>query len=403
MLDILKVTLVFGVIILLLRRKINLGIAMIIASVVLSLLYSMSIPNILKLFLITSIESNTLTLISALLLIVILENIIRKNMLLQKMVTSLKGLLKDRRLVMAILPAFIGFLPSVGGAIFSAPMVEETSQGMSLTAEKKSFVNYWYRHIWEFIFPLYPGIILAAKLLQVSMRQLILVQYPFSLTAAIIGLPIAFRGIDNYLSETESKNRKQYLKDLALGVSPILSALILVFVVGLDISISLSIVVVSLMIIFRYSYKQVIEALRESISLKIIFLVLGIMIFKNTLIASGAVDALPQALMSLGIPRLLIFMILPLTIGVLTGSTQAFVGATFPMLLGIAGAGGLNLRLLAFAFVSGYAGVMLSPTHVCLILTLQHFKADFSKVYKMLLLPETAIVSLAAILYLLFS
>ena len=42
---------------------------------------------------------------------------------------------------------------------------------------------------------------------------------------------------------------------------------------------------------------------------------------------------------------------------------------------------------VTFAFASGFAGVMLSPTHLCLVLTLQYFKADMAGTYRLLYLP----------------
>ena len=59
----------------------------------------------------------------------------------------------------------IGLLPMIGGAMFSAPMVEEASQGLNVSRERKTFVNYWFRHSLETIFPLYPSLVLAAGLI----------------------------------------------------------------------------------------------------------------------------------------------------------------------------------------------------------------------------------------------
>ncbi|NLI91931.1 MAG: DUF401 family protein [Peptococcaceae bacterium] len=59
------------------------------------------------------------------------------------------------------MPAFLGFLPSLGGAIFSAPLVRESGQRYGLSAEKLTVINYWFRHIWEFSNPIVPAVLLA--------------------------------------------------------------------------------------------------------------------------------------------------------------------------------------------------------------------------------------------------
>ena len=62
------------------------------------------------------------------------------------------------------MPAFLGFLPSLGGALFSAPMVENASRRYDMTPEQKTAINYWFRHIWEFANPIMPGLLLLHKL-----------------------------------------------------------------------------------------------------------------------------------------------------------------------------------------------------------------------------------------------
>ncbi|MBV5323544.1 DUF401 family protein, partial [bacterium] len=96
--------------------------------------------------------------------IMMMEHQLRTTGMLKQMVVSLSNALPDRRMVMAALPAMIGMLPSPGGAVFSAPMVAEAAEGVVASPEQKALINYWYRHIWEYISPLYPGIILAAGL-----------------------------------------------------------------------------------------------------------------------------------------------------------------------------------------------------------------------------------------------
>jgi hypothetical protein len=49
-----------------------------------------------------------------------------------------------------------------------------------------------------------------------------------------------------------------------------------------------------------------------------------------------------------------------------------------------------------FAFVGGYMGHMLSPMHLCLVITNDYFKADVGKIYKILILP-LIIISLSAL------
>jgi len=50
------------------------------------------------------------------------------------------------------------------------------------------------------------------------------------------------------------------------------------------------------------------------------------------------------------------------------------------------------------AYVGGFTGVLLSPIHLCLIVTIQYFKANFKKIYRILLLPVAFVVLIAMVI-----
>ena len=397
--DFLKVLLVFAAIVVLTRRKVNLGGAMVAAAILLGLLFKLSPGQVATVALSTIVAPSTLNLAAALALVMFLEHIMRRHLITRRMVDSLKALVGDSRAVMAILPAAVGLLPSPGGALFSAPMVEEVSRGMPISPERKSFINYWYRHLWEFVFPLWPAILLAAEIFGVPVRDLIAAQFPFAIAAIVLGMPAAFGGMRNRPVGNANGDRRRRLLDLAIGMGPVAMVIVLALAVGLEVSVAIGIVVLALLLFYRYSPRRLAELARDAFAPELILLVVGVIFFKNMLVTCGAVESLSTFFTSLGIPRLLILFALPFTVGLLTGISQAFVGATFPVFLGLLGSGPLDLRLVAFAFASGCAGVMLSPAHLCLVLTVQYFKADLNRVYRMLIIPEAVIISIATALY----
>ena len=82
--------------------------------------------------------------------------------------------------------------------------------------------------------------------------------------------------------------------------------------------------------------------------------------------------------------------------GILTGVTIGFVGAAFPIITVMMG-GAPEPAVLTFAFASGFAGVMLSPTHLCFILTCRFLKADMAGVYRMLVIPVLLVLAVGFI------
>jgi len=123
--------------------------------------------------------------------------------------------------------------------------------------------------------------------------------------------------------------------------------------------------------------------------------------FKRILETSGALVSLTQVFRPEGVSAYFLLFTVPFLLGLLTGVNHAFVGISFPILLPIFGISQPDMVLVMFAYVSGFVGILLSPAHLCLILTLDYFQADLRSVYKILIWP-CLIVFIASFLVLLF-
>ncbi len=379
----------------LLRLRWNLGWVMLVGAALLAILTRAAPAALASTTYKSVIAPDSISLVVALALIMVLENVLRKTETLKKLVGSLQRLLGDNRAVMALMPVLIGILPSAGGARFSAPLVEESSSGCLMGADRKSFVNYWFRHVWEYISPLYPGFILTATMAGISMGALFRWQILFTLTVLPLGILYSFRGIGR-IRHPAGGTLARDLGLFALSFAPIGAVMVLVIGLGVNIALALAAVIIVLFVAHRYSPARIVSTLREGVSLKTIFMVVGVLVFRGVLEASGIVDKLPNTLEQAGVPIYLILFALPFAVGLVTGITVAFVGATFPLILPlIGGVGHPDMGMLAFAFASGFAGVMFSPVHLCLVLTRDYFKARLSNIYRTLAVPEILVVAVA--------
>ena len=109
-----------------------------------------------------------------------------------RLIDSLNTMIRDKRLVAMVSPAIIGFLPMPGGALLSAPLVEVSTAKMKLKPAFNAFLNFWFRHDWELIWPLYAGLLLFQTMSRIPMRRIILFQLPFSLLHIAMGLVVSF-------------------------------------------------------------------------------------------------------------------------------------------------------------------------------------------------------------------
>jgi hypothetical protein len=90
----------------------------------------------------------TLELVGIVLLVLYLGQYLQAANHSRRMVESLRRLVRDPRLILAIPSAVLGLLPMMAGAMMGAPIVEEAARRWNLSPAWKTFYNYWFRHIW---------------------------------------------------------------------------------------------------------------------------------------------------------------------------------------------------------------------------------------------------------------
>lgn len=392
MADLFKLLTVLAFVVLMLRRKQGIGVVLLIASALLALLYLMPPQRIASSIGNALTSPITIKLTLSLTLIRILELILRENKVLAEMTEASKSLFRYQKLVIVSMPMFIGMLPSLGGAYFSAPMVDESTRELKMSQEEKGFINFWFRHPWEYMLPLYPGILLASALSGIELRTLILSNLPYAATMIAAGFFLSMRKVKGDIAYT--KVSRQGL----LSFLPIWIILLLVIILKVELHLALLILVVVLFAFYKYGVSRILSAFKYGFALDVILLVLGVMIFKELMDGTGSVRNLGEFFLSRGIPIMPLLFILPFISGFLTGITVGSVGSTFPILMNMLH--GSPLGAVSFAFSSAFLGVLLSPVHVCLILTREYFNADIWKIYRKMIPACAAILAVAVIEYL---
>ncbi|HDK27488.1 MAG TPA: DUF401 family protein [Candidatus Atribacteria bacterium] len=400
MVEIIKLLIVIGFIILLIIKKWKLEYIILLASLLMGMLFNLSPLQIGKYFFLSLIDPTTLRLMGIIILVYILSGFLNKVGSLDNLVDSLRGIVKDYRFTLAFIPAFLGLIPMPAGAIFSAPMVKEIGNRAGLTSEEDAFVNYWFRHIWEFIWPLFSAMILFAGLLKVEIREVILVQFPLTITAILIGFVWEYKNLKRDIAVINKKDILINLKNLLYGIWPILLIIILVLGAKLDILISLVITVLSIYLLNANKLKitEIKEIIKKNIDWGVITLIVGIMFFQRMLQVSGGVEMIPAMFAKLKIPVFMVLFSIPFFIGVLTGLNFATLGISIPVLIPIIVQGEVNLYYAMLAFTGNFVGVMISPMHLCLVVTKNYFKANMGRIYKILIPPLIIIILVALML-----
>jgi integral membrane protein (TIGR00529 family) len=399
--DILLTAAALAVTVYLLRKQVNLGIVMALDSVFIALAARMPADTALLSAFNGAVSESTVKLILILFLIMMIENIMRSTGMIRTMTDSLKELVGSNRLAAGMLPAVIGLLPSPGGAHFSCPMVEEVTGGAS-DSGNKAFINYWFRHIWLDGFILYPGVILAAELLKVSVISMFLHLIPFMLASILLGCVYGLRKVGK---EKIARTRPavESLRTFIVSMLPVITVItvyiILLKLTPYSLEIAAGSMVVLLFAVKRYSFGDIVKTARDAFPVKLVLIILGVMVFKEVLLESGAITGLSELMNAYGIPAAILFILLPFAGGFTSGITVSYVSLTFPILIPL-GIGG-NLWYAAVAFTAGSIGGMTTPLHLCAVMTADYFKTPLTGLLKKIAAAEAPLMALAVVLLLL--
>ena len=215
----LVIALAMLLIIILLRRHIPIGPAILAGGLLIWALVAPQFHYLVSAFTTPLAMQRTYDLILALYFVMCLEIELRTSGALDGMIRALQRLFASEKFTLAIMPAFLGLLPSLGGARFSAPIVEAASRNTDLTKEHKAAINFWFRHIFEFSSPIIPGMIMACSIAGVAFSDFIAHLCWLTLLAFALGWLVLIRPLDmpaNSNVDVDPAERRQDIMNLVL-------------------------------------------------------------------------------------------------------------------------------------------------------------------------------------------
>ena len=382
-------------ILILLRLRLHPGFAIFIGSIILSLLV-LPLLSIPPLMLKSLTNYQTLRLLVIIASALTLSHLMEQKGLLAQLAATLESL--GPKLALHFIPAVIGLVPMPAGALVSATASGGIVKRMGLTPEQSTFINFWFRHIWEFSVPAYPAIIITSVLLSVPLSHVVATLSPVTALAIVSGAVLSY-WILKKLPKVKGKPTKNIAYSLLRASWPIL-ILVSSILLGLEAMIAFPLMLILLAVQQKTNWPELKKAFKYGLDLKILFLLYAVMLYKATIESSGAAQAVFSDMQAMGLPALVILVALPLLMGLATGFSIGFAGIALPLLVPyIASDSGIHGYALLLAYTSGMVGLLLSPLHLCLILSAEYFKANLVKVYKYILPPSIMMEAIAILIY----
>lgn len=414
-----QVAVVFVLVVVASARKIHLGIAAALGGLILAVWRGIQPLVAVRIALVEVVNPDTVLLVLLMACIMAFSTAMKRSGAMEKFSSSLSALAPSPRVAMALAPMLIGTLPVPGGAILSAPLVDAMDPERTRGAAVLSAANYWFRHNLELAWPLYPAFILTCSLSGLSAGRLMALNFyavPVLFTAGLLFILPPLHAIDAVPGKQAALGPR--LRSFAAGFAPLAVVLgtyvlldriwnILVpslalepktaALVGRFAPIYLGLAAGSLKVALSPTGR---DTFRNSIGLstvKLVAVIIGIRVFSELLGAAGIANAVAGELAAAGIPTIVAVAVLPLVAGLITGIGFGYVGLAFPIVLGLVPVGGTFPReaavVLAGAF--GYAGMMLSPLHVCMVVSSEHFGVGLTATMRRFAPPLAVFIAVA--------
>lgn len=368
-------------IVVLLRFKVLIGPAILSGGLLIWLFESRSFEKLWVAFTETLTKHRTWDLLLCLYFVMCLEVELRKSGSLHGMVVTLRNIFSSNKVTLAFMPAFLGLLPSLGGARFSAPIVQEASEGIAVDDEQKSAINLWFRHIFEFSNPLMPGVILACGIANVSIGDLIDQVGWVTILCFVLGwifLIVPLKITDPEKATNTQHDRAIDWKSLILAFGPIVTSFLLIVAFDVQAALAMGLVVVAFIPLYFWFKRpiSVKSVFTESLDKKLFFNVVCILYFIQLLTVIGTLDEIVNVFNNSALPQAVIIACLSFIFGVMTGMGQGYIAIVMPIVALMAPG---NIVLVGIAMVYGMAGQMVTPTHLCILVTVEYFKSRLWK------------------------
>lgn len=390
-----------GLFVVLLRLKLKIGLSMILAACVLELLLGVSPFRLWGEFIQEwrdkPLSQTTgylfVTLASMLTFVNILGLAMKETGVSGKLTEALLVLFKSRRGAMVGIPMLMGLLPTPGGIMLSAPMVRDLADSIGVTRSRSAAINFFFRHQWEMVWPLFPSIPLIQGMLGISAIALI----KHNIVISICGITggIIFLLLSGIPPKKGQRDKAKWLHSLHVFIQafwPIGLVAGLHAALNVNPAIGILISITLFMLVYRVPFGRCGHLCREGFEIDLILLILGALLFKLNLQAAGSIAAVVQFFADIHMPGMVLLFVLPMLVAALTGLTMPTVAITFPLLMPyIVTGAGVDIGLQTLAFSGLLCGLYLTPVHLCLSLSASYFEAPLGRIILLLIGPIACI------------
>ena len=334
--------------------------------------------NILQSLINVLTDPSILALILIMILIPILGGIMEESGLMMEMIQKMRI---SRKSSLMMIPALFGLLPVPGGALMSAPIVQQIDSEEDAT--KKVSINVWYRHMLIMVYPLSSSLILSSFLTDINLYVLVLGLIPGLIVMWLIGYITLVKNVSPFTEQGERDLKRAFHNLLPILIAPIFdfvgrtffnfSVPELFLLVGLVFSIWLA------LRFGKMNFSSVKTISKKMKIWRFPLIIFSMFIFLEVFVLSGA----PEEIAVLDLSVFLLILI-GFFLGFATGRIQLPISIVIPIYLAPITVLTMSLIDFIFIYTSISLGYLITPLHPCVAYSTEYFETEFMKVVKIL-------------------
>jgi len=321
---------------------------------------------------------SVLSLIIIMTLIPILGGIMEESGLMIEMIQKMRI---SRKSSLMMIPALFGLLPVPGGALMSAPIVQQIDP--EADANQKVAINVWYRHMLIMIYPLSSSLIIASILTDINLYILVLGLLPGLIVMWLIGYITLVKNISPFPEQGERDLKRAFHNLIPILVAPIIDFIGRTF---FDMPVPelflLGGLVLSIWLALRFGKMKFSSVKLISKKMRIWrfpLIIFAMFMFLEVFVLSGAREEIASVNLSV-----FLLIIIGFFLGFGTGRIQIPISILIQVYL--AQFLGITMPLLDFIFIytASFLGYLLTPIHPCVAYSTEYFETNFIKAVKIL-------------------
>lgn len=368
----------------LIKRKLELSHTLLVTAGILALLSGVGFEAVRDSILNIFLDFHSLSSVLAVGMVTILGGLMKNYKILDRVVESMISVVQNKKATLMIIPATIGMLIVPGGALLSAPFINNLGEEMEISPSRRAAINLVFRHAAIFLVPYSSSLLVtAAAMPELNIGRIIQYNLIFLVSMTILGYLFYIKDIENEKARVhEKRTLKSFLKLLAYA-SPVYVCVIINLITGLPFFITL---IASIGLVYLLGDKKdFLKKTLTSFKLNSVLVIIAVFIMKGIILRMDELLSLFNNLFiqSTSIFSIMfVFLISAFFFGYITGYQSSSLIILLPMV------SQLNISIdqmyvyTFFAYGCAFLGYFFSPLHLCQAFTVQHMGTTTQALYK---------------------